>query len=182
MTKLYRSNLTARQKQQYDLLIARGVQTTPFAIRQISRSIRKANKKAKETAGTLSELKTITQDYAKFIHNQTEYKKFLKRISQRVHLSKDQIAAVSNYNREKLIQKVKDVVGSDLGLSRLTNDEIAKLMKDPAYRRFKSFMYGDTDPKTAQDAIDKNIEMFEDWANTKGDLQAVINDIASYHK
>lgn len=182
MAKLYRSNLTVRQKQQYDLLVSRGVQTTPLAIRQISRSIRKANKKAKETLGTLAELKTLSQDYAKFIHNQAEYKNFLKRISQRVHLSKEQIASVSNYNRERLIQKVKDVVGNDLGLARLTNDEIAKLMKDPAYRRFKTFMYGDTDPKTSQDALDKNIEMFEDWANTKGDLQAVINDIASYHK
>lgn len=180
--KIYRSNLTELQRKQYDILISRGVNVTPRAIRQIAKSIKKANKAIGKTLGTLAEQKTITKDYAKFIHNQSEYRNFLKRISKRLHITEQQVIDVSNYNRDKLIAKVKDVVGSDLGLSNLKNEEIAQLLKDPAYRRFKTFMYGDTDPKSSQESQDKNIEMYQDWANTKGDLQDVIQDIASYRK
>ena len=180
--KVYRSNLTTLQRRQYDILVSRGVNITPRAIRQIMKSINKANKAVAKTIGTLAEQKTLTKDFAKYIHNPNEYKKFLRRISQRLHITEQQIIDVSNYNRQKLITKVKDVVGSDLGLSNLTNEEIAQLLKDPAYRRFKVFMYGDTDPKSSKDAQDKNIEMYQEWANTKGDLQNVIEDIASYRK
>lgn len=180
--KIYRSNLTILQRKQYDILVSRGVSITPRAIRQIFKSISKANKAVAKTKDTLAEQKTLTKDFAKFVHNQNEYRKFLKRISQRLHITEQQIIDISNYNRDKLISKVKDVVGSDLGLSKLTNDEIATLLKDPAYRRFKVFMYGDTDPKSSQASQDKNIEMYQEWANTKGDLQAVIQDIASYRK
>lgn len=183
MAKVYRSQLTTFQKSQYDILKSRGFNISPSDIRNLTKAITLANRVISKFQKQLGAYNKLSKNIAHFIKDEKDFKKLRYKIDVRLHETGETAMRRAEDMKANLVKNVTMLFGNDLGLSNLTPQEIKNLMEDPAYARFKAFAYGEyPDEESVNAPVVKNAEMVLFWQQSKGDMQDVIADIASYHK
>lgn len=179
--KIYRSNLTKNQRKDYDKLISKGVEITPFEYKNLIKSIKETNKVIRARKDQLIIKENLyTTKLGNVIRNFEDIAKLNKRLATKLMTRRQTASDINFMLRERLYTNLELLFGTTLGIEELSDNQLRKFLDDPLYKKFNGLLYAiyETEEQINNSKIGREIK--ELLYLTGKTIGIVINDVASY--
>lgn len=181
--KIYRSNFTKAQKEDYDRLINKGVDITPFEYKNLLTDIRETNKiiRSRKNALIIKE-NLYTTNLGNVIRDWNDITRLKKRLANKMETRRQSPGEINFFLRERLCKNLELLFGNTLGIEKLTDVELRRFLDDPLYRKFNALLYATYDGEESVNNSKIGREIKEILYLTGKTIDSVIEDVASHGK
>lgn len=181
--KIYRSSFTKGQKEDYDKLINKGVEITPFEYKNLLIDIRETNKIIRSRKNKLIIKENLyTTKLGNVIRDWNDITKLKKRLAKKMETRTQSPDEINFSLRNQLYTNLELMFGNTLGIEKLNNAELRRFLVNPLYRKFNGLLYAIYNNEESINNSKIGREIKEILYLTGKTIDTVTNDVASYRK